>query len=330
VAALEEIGVPRGVPANAGLSRFWPQGERVAFSAHRLADGKTFALDALLDDAEKAHDPVLDRAPVAPLGARDAGGAPLAACEAPHAVFALYNHAPSLLQLDAVLDQSQAYGRFRVREHHRPGDLFAMTLSYRGAPRASVRTVTLEKGADLAGVLETLRADKEKEALYVRLAFAPDVPLREARRAAEAFAHVDGAGIRMSGAAKGQFYYRAFLPEEEWRRRAGRIFQPFEIHIGTNGVHRFVHIQEDYSGSGIDPVLKPREVPFAAWTALPPLVARTRADKIDVCFVFAPPQTPVGALTPVLSVLSPRIKTFYVFAGPPDHKEAPQGAKKHD
>ena len=119
----------------------------------------------------------------------------------------------------------------------------------------------------------------------------------------------------MNGAAPGQFFYRAFLPDPAWRKRGGRIFQPFEVHVSA-AARKFIFVEEDYSGAGIDPVLKPHETPFAAWTDIPPLIAKTGAAKVDVLFLFAPPGTPIGELAPLIAPLAPRIATFYIFPEP--------------
>ena len=316
-AGLDAIGVPRGLPVDPRQSRFWPQGDGVEFSARILGEGKALSLGDLISDERAAEEgAMLERPLVATGGSRDSSGAVDAATNMPCAVFALYSHAPSLLQLDGAYDQSGVYGRFRAKRRHNAGDLFEFTVKYVGAPRAEERTVRIAKGADLAPILADLRGRAEKSRLYAKLEFAPDVPLSEAVNAARAFELVDGAGVRMNGAAPGQFFYRAFLPDPAWRKREGRIFQPFEVHVSSAAARKFVFVEEDYSGAGIDPILKPHETPFAAWTDIPPLIAKTGAVKVDVLFLFAPPGTPIGELAPIVAPLAPRIATFYIFPEP--------------
>ena len=85
--------------------------------------------------------------------------------------------------------------------------------------------------------------------------------------------------------------------------------------MAADGAKKFVFVEEDWSGEGLDPVLKPREAPFAAWLELPGLIARTgeQGAKINVLYIFAPKATPVAALTPVVSALGDRIGTYYIF-----------------
>ena len=113
--AIERAGVPRGVPPDIAAARLWPCGEKLTLTATPVsmneaggsrscatatnAPALAFA-DLLADAAEKEEGAIL-RAPVVYTGgARDVSGAVLAATNIPCAVFALYSHSPSLLQLN--------------------------------------------------------------------------------------------------------------------------------------------------------------------------------------------------------------------------------------
>lgn len=313
-AALDAIGVPRGRPVDPPGSRFWPQGERISISFRKVADGTGLRIDDILSDAHSADETAILELPIVSTGgARDSSGIPVAAATSPCAIFALYSHSPSLLQFDGTFDQSSVYGRFKVKNPCKAGELFEVTLSYDGTKLVEEKIVSIGKGTDLAAVLGSLRERAKSVSLYASLSFSPDVTLAEAARTAKAFSLVDGAGVRMNGIAPGQFFYRAYLPETEWRRREGRIFQPFEVHVAADGVRKFVFIEEDYSGEGLDPVLKPHETRFSKWSELPALIKNTKADKVNVLFIYAPQSTPVGELTPISAALSGRITTFYLF-----------------
>jgi len=315
-AGLEAVGVPRGEPVDAQHSRFWPKGERISIKARWLGGkGKdAFGLAGMLTDGRAAEEgAILDRPIIYSGGARDASNALVAETNMPCAIFALYNHSPSLLQFDGMFDQSGVYGRFLMKRPYKAGELFEFTLAYDGSRQVESKVVKVGKGADLSEILGGLRTLAQKSSLYASLAFAPDVLLADAMRAAQAFALVDGSGVRMNGAAPGQFFFRAYLPEAKWRQREGRIFQPFEVHVAADGAKTFVYIEEDYSGEGLDPVLKPRETRFSAWGDLPGLIKKAKADKVNVLFMYAPSNTPVGELTPIIEAVSPRIATFYLF-----------------
>ena len=119
----------------------------------------------------------------------------------------------------------------------------------------------------------------------------------------------------MNGCGKGQFFFRAFLPEEKWRDRAARAFQPFEVHVAADGSRSFTFVEEDWSGDGIDPVLKPKTTSFKEWSELPGIIAKTgeQGSKIMVMFIYAPKGARVADLTPAIGAVFPRVNTFYVF-----------------
>lgn len=322
--AIERAGMPRGVPPDIAGARLWPCGEKLALSATPVSTnasgGSRFCAtdipfaDLLTDKAEQEEGAILPAPVVYTGGARDASGAVVAATNIPCAVFALYSHTPSLLQLNGQFDQSTVYGRFHAKKAWPAGSLFELTLRWDGRTTVLRRDVELTVPT-LKEKLMSLRTDAAAHDLFVRMSFGEGVTVGEAAEIAGALSLVDGKGLKMDGPPSGRFFFRAFLPDPAWRARPGRMFQPFEVHVAADGAKRFVFVEEDWSGEGLDPVLKPCETPFAAWAELPGLIARTgeQGAKINVLFVFAPKATPVAALEPVVSALGDRIGTFYIF-----------------
>lgn len=315
-AAFDRAGVPRGRPADVSRARLWPEGEKVALSV-RSWGSDTLAptnLAAVLKDLRPEEGPALGIPVAWTAGARDASGAPVASTNIPCAVFALYNHAPSLLQLDGLFDQSSTYGRFQAARTFRPGELFELTATWDGRTRVKdvVARISATNAVETMKALQTTAKDHE---VHVALAFDGTVSVAQAAQVAGAFALLDGPSLRMNGAADGQFFFRAFLPETSWRQREGRIFQPFEVHVAADGAKTFVFCEEDWSGEGVDPVLKPKSTPFSDWAELPGLISKTgeQGEKVNVMFLFAPKSCPVSTLTPVLAATAGRIGTFYVF-----------------
>lgn len=315
-AAFDRAGVPRGRPADVSRARLWPEGEKVALSV-RSWGSDTLAptnLAAVLKDLRPEEGPALGIPAAWTAGARDASGAPVASTNIPCAVFALYNHAPSLLQLDGLFDQSSTYGRFQAARTFRPGELFELTATWDGRTRVKdvVARISATNAVETMKALQTTAKDHE---VHAALAFDGTVSVAQAAQIAGAFALLDGPSLRMNGAADGQFFFRAFLPETSWRQREGRIFQPFEVHVAADGAKTFVFCEEDWSGEGVDPVLKPKSTPFSDWAELPGLISKTgeQGEKVNVMFLFAPKSCPVSTLTPVLAATAGRIGTFYVF-----------------
>ena len=315
--AFDRVGVPRGCPADPLRARLWPRGEKVALTLRPwggAAAQETNLVSVLRDVRAAEEGEVLPRPAAWTGGSRDASGAPGASTNVPCAVFALYNHAPSLLQLDGLFDQSSTYGRFKAARALKAGDLYEVTASWDG--RTRVKDVTVRISATNAvEAVRSLQAEAKDHEVHARLAFDASVTVAQAAQVAQAFAVLDGESVRMNGQADGQFFFRSFLPEESWRAREGRIFQPFEVHVAADGAKTFVFCEEDWSGAGDDPVLRPRTTPLKDWSELPGLIAKTgeQGAKVDVLFVFAPKSAPVTDLTPVVSATAGRITTFYVF-----------------
>ena len=327
--AIERAGVPRGVPPDIAGARLWPCGEKLTFTATPVSMNEAggsrscatatnapvlaFA-DLLADKAEKEEGAILSAPVVYTGGARDASGAVVAATNIPCAVFALYSHTPSLLQLNGQFDQSTVYGRFHAKKKWPAGSLFELALRWDGRTTVLRRDVELTVPT-LKEKLMALRADAAAHDLFVRMSFGGGTTVGEAAEIAGALSLVDGKGLKMDSPPPGKFFFRAFLPDPAWRERPGRMFQPFEVHVAADGAKKFVFVEEDWSGEGLDPVLKPRETPFSDWSELSGLIARTgeQGAKINVLFLFAPRATPVSALTPAVSAVGDRIGTFYVF-----------------
>ena len=318
--AIESVGVPRGFPVDPLKARFWPQGEKVSLSVKAwgadAASRPSGGLSTFLKDVRANEDGKVLEAPLAYAGGtRDASGSPIAATNIPCAVFSLYNHAQSLLQLDGLFDQSGVYGRFVAPAKFKAGSLFEIVAAWDG--KRVVKDRELKLTATNAGeVMTTLKDEAKAFDVHARLAFDASVTIAHAAAVAQAFALLDGQGVKMNGRSDGQFFFRAFLPDPKWRDRASRIFQPFEVHVAADGTKSFVFVEEDWSGEALDPVLKPKTTPFKDWQELPGLIAKTGEEgaKITVMFVYAPKTSRVADLAPVVKAVEPRVNTFYVFA----------------
>lgn len=313
--ALESVGVPRGVASDPARARLWPQGEKVKLTARAVSPAKSLVFSDLLEDLRGEDEgPILESPVIYTGGLRDAAGVPVASTNIPCAVFALYTSGPSILQMDGRFDQSTIYGRFKPKTTFPKGGLYELVLAWDGETR--VRERELDITADNATeVLTNLKREAATGDVYVRLAFDSSVTVGRAVDIARAFSVLDGRGVKMNGAAEGQFYYHAFLPDEGWRNRAKRIFQPFEIHVAADGSKSFTFIEEDWSGDGLDPVLKPKTTPIKDWDEILPLIAQTgeQGGKVVVMFLYAPKTMSVTELSPVVKAVFPRINTFYVF-----------------
>lgn len=246
-----------------------PKGKPYDFAECRFwAEGPvvtlTPALDTLIRDL-RGH-------PLAPIVVTGGNGRfePM-----PKAMFATYNLGQSILRFDEMLDQSLEYGRFSPCRQFEKGEKFTFTVTWDGR--------------------------------RVEQAMTPDFPadktLAEAVKVAKGLARVDSPETKIGGFKPGQFYYRAFLPEEKWRERSARLAQPLEIHVTSNDVG-YVVIDEDWSGEGTEPVLSERRVSPAELNTL---------DRVDTCFIFASADTRLSRLYTIKAALPKHFINWYVF-----------------
>lgn len=326
--ALESTGVPKGRAVNESEACFWPQGECVSLTVKPVG-GKACGLADLVAEAKSTNAAVAANAPAGGILSRPlvfTGGSRGADLRPPCAVFSMYTYGQSQFLLDGRYGQSAVYGLFTAKAEHAPGTLLEVTVAWDGVKRAEERTIEVTSTADIAALAADLRDACAGKRVYGRLAFADDVPLVRASSAAEVFRELDGAPaaengfeLRMNGCAKGQFYYGAYLPDEKWRNRRGRLFQPFEVcvHHGGDGVGTFTFVEEDWSGPGSEPRLKPIEKPLKSFDEIPAFITDLpiAAQKISVMFVYGSYDATVGDLTPVFRAAYPRVDTFYVFRG---------------
>lgn len=315
-AAFDDVGLPRGRGPDPFAARLWPYGEKVTMEFRAIASTTNVAVTAFVKDVREKDEGTILGAPVVwTAGLRDAGDIPVANTNMPGAVFALYNHAPSLLQLDGMFDQSGTYGRFVAADAHDRGELFEVMVTWDGKTRVKDVVLTLN-ATNVLNQIGAIKKVANGTDAHVRLNFEKGVTVGEAVTCAQAFDMLDGNGIKMNGVADGQFYFRSFLPDPGWRERAGRIFQPFEVHIDGDGQKTFIFCEEDWSGDGTSPILKPRSTPFAEWNELTALISKTgeQGAKVTVLFIFAPKMTKVEAITPIIPALGNRINTYYIFA----------------
>jgi hypothetical protein len=315
--AVEAIGVKRGVATNPFLARFWPQGEKLDISI-AVYDGKTGEKkpfkDFIRDKASAEVGDVFSSKFVWTGGERGKDGSLTASTNIPCSVMSFYSFGQSQLLLNGVFDQSSVYGRFTPVKTLKMGELLEVSLSWDGKNTVQDRLVKVNS-SNVKKVLNALRADANAGGdVFVNVAFDDGVTIAEAKKSAEAFAMLDGSGIKLNGCAEGQFHVKAFLPDESWRNRASRLFQPFEVHLKADGTKSFIFIEEDWSGEGMDPVLKPKETVFKSWDELLPLISGTgeQGNKIFVLLIYAHPAMEVKDILP-LTRLYPRINTFYVF-----------------
>lgn len=329
--AMDAAGIPRGVPPDSRKARFWPCGEKVSFKVE--VAGKPYSLEDLVSDVAPADEPrVLPSGAVATGGERLPDGTAAASTNEPCAVFALYGSGQSLLALQGRLLQSAAYGRFKPKVEFPAGANAAISISWNGTNTVSRRELSiceidgkpaasLAPGAapvPLADALSAIRAERTRGMdVHVAPGFGRAVPLRMAREIAPVFLMLDGNGLKLAGAPEGQPYIQSYIPEESWRERKNRPFQPFEIRIAADGSKTFTFVHEDWSAeNATEPKLSPETRKFAQWSEIPAIVKSfgEEAAKTDAALFFMPAGEPLGTFFDGAAAFGGMLDAVYVYA----------------
>ena len=352
--ALEFIGMPRGRNVSSKAQRYWPTGERVHIQVRDL-DGTNppprNIEDYILD---KKTGGVLPRAGFVYCGSprvpnpAGAGDVCLADLDAPVSFLSLYNEPQTLLDVPRIAHQGDVYENYTANPATRLPEarqvLLVLSPEPRpgGRPRMRPLTLTVARAAGPGGAAfelaepgrEAVRFDSFGDLLkrlmalvdeacdpMVALRFDDALPLDRVREVCKVIQRIEGEnGIRVEPPPEGQLYYKAFLPDDNWRERAKRLSQPWELHVGqpkADGAApplRLVKTLEDWSDpDSIEPRLTPVEHPLATFDDLRAVIER-EGRGLPVLLVFAPGEAPIGLFLQGVRRMLDTHPTVYVFA----------------
>ena len=343
VRAVEFLGIKRGSCINAGKFQFVPCGERFRFFVRRLDcdDNKEKPFSYLLKESV-VEDPLFPGEGFVFSGGdwekKDGKSVCLTETVPPCSIISLYNEL-SIFDMPKQAGQSAVYGRLSVKEALPYGALLEV-IARPAAVESTVLPVTISVLPDgesfaLQSVCEKQkvnRRDSVKEAvgwlraqsdagqdLFVTLNFDEKLTVSQARDAAALFDILAGSGVNLYGKAENGVYFKAFLPQDDWRKHEGRNPQPFEVHISRGEdklvKKKLVFIEEDWNVKGLDPKLTPKEFPFEEWSELEPLVEKAggKENKVAVLFFFVPVDMKLGEFMPGINALSDRLPLVHVF-----------------
>lgn len=341
VRAMEWIGLPKGDVINGRQFRFWPKGERISATIRRLNETS--------ESARPLQSVIKEVSTEAPL--YGSGGLVFAGgtwkendCsvdhEQPCSVMALYNEEETLFDLPLLASKGLAYGRSVLAVKMAYGDVLEVVIKPMLLSDGGLRTTHLfltaqpsdtkepalvcqdpkgqviKKGT-LTEVMTWMKFLSERgEDLFVTLTMSEEMTVAQAVELARLFDLLDGKGIKLHGKTQDGLYPRAFLPQAAWRKREGRLPQPFEVYL-LGETNRLTYIEEDWSGEGLDPKLTPKDYPFSDVSELPGLVKRVGdkdSKKVELLFVFAPRNAPLKKIMPAVRALSARLPLVYIFA----------------
>jgi len=287
VRAFEQAGIPCGKPVSNGACRFWPVG--------KLLTVEPPIWNFISNKDDQASLPICYTG-----GSRDCGNFPIADTNMPSAVLSLYSIDQSLMLLDDALDQSQAYGCYLSRRDVAQGERHTFKFTWDGVSGTKSQRLELAPGK-IRTELESLR--KSTTDLDVEPYFSPELTVVEAKAAATALSVIDSRAVRINGRAPGQFFYKGFLPDEQWRTRSKRLTQPLEVHISSTNVICTV-IDEDWSVEGDDPKLTPHDEPIGS---------TAKVFKGDTCIFYASAGEKLGRIFTLMKQLPSTIRNWYVY-----------------
>jgi len=223
--------------------------------------------------------------------------------------------------LAVTLEPEYPRGRRRVAEP-------ALTAAATEPPAAGLDGVRLELAADdvqeraaggagLNRVLERFRALVEQgRDPFVTVRFGEGLALAQIRELCAVLASVEGeTGIRVEPPPDGQLYYKAFLPDEQFRNREKRISQPWELHLteaAAGPAAVLVQIEQIWHEKEIWPELKITEHRLNGPADLRGTLERL-GPGLPVILVFAPGSLAYGRLMDFLAPVLSTHGTIHVF-----------------
>ena len=326
--AIEFIGVPRGISVNYSTARFWPKGERLNAMVS-IASAPAVVLDSFVTSTETGL-PLSKEGFVYVGDRRNADGAFIGDASGPGSVIASYNEPFTVMDVPRMAVQEAVYEKYRVSSNVvATADLWSeIILSPEPRPAASplrVRDVAVSfstngvalDGGDVVSfktALEMLQAYSAADRdVYATLRWSEALRLSQIQDFCRVLQLVDvDNGIRIEPPTDGDPYYKAFLPQEDWRDRTKRFSQPCELRFAADGSATLVAIQELWEDDAIKPELKIEEIPGVTVETLPQLL-KDKGPELSVLLVFAPGTLEYGQIKPFLKTVKNTHANIHVF-----------------
>ena len=292
-ARLEKAGLPKGRPTSVKDCVLRPVGCRVELSPKMSDFVETEWPEGITPSAF-----------VYTGGTRTEKGAPEANDEMPLSFCALYTLAQSPVVFGAVYAQGDVYGAHKAKSTLEKGTRRTFTLTWDEQTMPAHLDLAFAPGAAGDQILK-IKSASERGDVDVCVSLEPALTVAEATRVAQTLSLVDSMHVKLNGRPEGRLFYRAFLPRAEWRDRAKRLAQPFELTVGATD-DELVFVEEDWNVEGDDPKLTPKKIPFADAAKHP---------KTDTCFIYAAKETRLERVYAAMKKLQEaKILNWYVFA----------------
>lgn len=279
--ALEKIGAKAGGSVSPNDHRFWARGSRVvaeiawqpndADAPLRMPIEKT----ALYNGAPMVQVPwIFAGAPMLPDVENEGQQVYAADVYSPNSIAACFNLQNTVFDLPFQGGKTQTYGNFirdptfqapegkpmllhlrLAREKEAPKDI-DLTLQFRGADGA-LQTSGMDglPAGDLSDLGAFLN-QRENEVHFLNLDFGPDIPLGQLTQLARQLQLLEShvSSVRVEPPAAGQLFYKAFVSDPRFRKRADRPTQPLELHLSSVTGATLMELEEVW-GDGPNPTI---------------------------------------------------------------------------
>jgi hypothetical protein len=175
----------------------------------------------------------------------------------------------------------------------------------------------LSPSSDLRGLVQAVgREVAAGRDPFATILFSPALPLHTVREVCVVIISMESEqGLRVEPPAAGQLYYKAFLPREEFRDRAARMAQPWELRLtraqgAVTGV--LTRIEEVWVKDVVAPTLSVSDHPAPTPAILRGLLEHLRPG-LPVVLVFADADLTYGELTAFLQPVRKTHPTIHVY-----------------
>jgi hypothetical protein len=359
--ALEFIGMRAGAPYNPQQLRMWPKGERVLINLLPQTPGSNatpLRLERLVLD-RKSGRPLPDAGFIftgSLMVDGEQGREYAADAWEPKAVVSIYNEPYAVFDIPRIAAKSAVYGdqvvnpecalgrgvllSLRLEPEYKDGRKRVRDLVLEVAPGTALSDLeeggavyalcdpegkALAKGRRLADARQVL-ADlvKQGEDPFVAVRFQPEMRLDKVRNVCRLISDLDdGNLLRVEPPGPGQLLYRAFLANEQWRKREQRAGQPWELVLPPKGPGKLIRVEEADDALMEAPVFKTTEFAVANAQDLARRLAEDAAarkqenkrPRLPVILVFAEPGAGYGELVEMLKPVLAENYVIYVFLG---------------
>ncbi len=318
--AVETLGVTKGTPANPDRGLGMAKGERFTVTLKRLAKEEPFRPlnDFLVDTFSTPTNTLFDR------GFPYVGEANFDDLM-PSAILALYTEKCSTFGLPYYAPKTVAYGCFRTTTEETYGEPVIVALTWNQLPgQARVYnhqvTLTAETIANPdVFIAELKKLCEDPRDVFLRVQMAPTLQLTEVAPFAKLLLSLEAeGGFTLDAPEHGQLPLRAFTPDEKWRDREARVFQPWEVEIKPGKESAQVtlcQILEDWNVEGMNPALTRKCYPGVTPKTIGEVMKRIDANdgKIYVVFFYVAPGVTVGDLVPYAEAITIHAPTQWIF-----------------